>query len=147
MNYLVTERDERFFVVDLDGVAKAGPYGKRSWASTNAARINDKVPADKRADPNLRVEQRGDMFVIIAGKGIVAGGPYQSEMSARTQIKNLLAKAARRTPKKMRPCMSCRNDFASEGIHNRLCHNCKSNSGMFVEGGSTGSRTMPRRSS
>ncbi len=33
--------------------------------------------------------------------------------------------ATAQTKKGMRPCLCCRNDFASQGPHNRLCKNCR----------------------
>jgi len=33
--------------------------------------------------------------------------------------------ATAQTKKGMRPCLCCRNDFPSQGPHNRLCKNCR----------------------
>ena len=46
--------------------------------------------------------------------------PYALERMTRLQ--EAADKAAQR---RVRPCMTCRHDFVSEGIHNRMCPRCR----------------------
>lgn len=52
-----------------------------------------------------------------------------------------------RQPTQARLCLKCRNEFDSEGPHNRLCSGCKitvSNAASSVDG-TTGHRVTARR--
>lgn len=62
-------------------------------------------------------------YLVIDPKGRVAARGFRAPDRAEAK-----AEALARTPDKRagdRPCMCCRRVFRSEGIHNRLCTECR----------------------
>ena len=67
------------------------------------------------------VEKRGVLFYVIGAEGQRLGMGYLLRADAEAGVESLLRPAKR----SFRACMSCRRPFESEGIHNRLCGQCK----------------------
>jgi len=125
VNFVVSNSVDGFVILDLHGQTKAGPFKLKNWAQTRATRMNDALTDTVGPDAKLRVDEVLEGYVVMAGDEIIVSGPYDTEMKARVQIKNIKAKAAKRAHRRERPCMSCKRVFSSEGIHNRLCDNCR----------------------
>lgn len=63
---------------------------------------------------------------VVDPKGRKASGFFDSRGKADGRRDELRRQADLKAKKGKRPCMCCGRSFDSEGIHNRLCHPCKS---------------------
>ena len=68
---------------------------------------------------------------------------YVTSLDRWTAWSVRLRRATRRTALRKRSCMSCRETFASEGAHNRLCASCRTRGGdpVFTIGGGIPARS------
>jgi hypothetical protein len=66
-------------------------------------------------------QRRGWVVKNDDGTGVVAG-PFAT-CDAAHEARSMM-KAASKVDRQWRPCLSCGENFQSEGIHNRLCHVC-----------------------
>lgn len=91
--------------------------------------------------PRYRLDRMGGVWRIIDPQGQVLSTPYNSQAEAQERRDSLQREADQRAKRGLRPCMCCRQPFESEGIHNRLCGQCRERANtdwMTVGGTSTG---------
>lgn len=66
--------------------------------------------------------------------GLMEHSPlFNTREEAEAWLKAQLAKTPLEKRPKVRACMSCGNEFLSEGFHNRLCRSCKHATDMLGE--------------
>jgi hypothetical protein len=88
------------------------------------AEINLLMQLWTRGMTNRQISERLDRHEnAVAVKASRLGLPPKSgqRMNPHSNVK---------TKSRMRPCLSCRGDFLSEGSHHRICNTCK-NSEIF----------------
>lgn len=86
--------------------------------------ISEHPPKPTR--PKYTVEHMGKRgFVVLdpSGKPVTSGTAFV--IAATRDCDDLQRAADQKNKVGLRTCLSCAKDFASEGIHNRLCHGCR----------------------
>jgi len=73
---------------------------------------------------NFVVSNSVDGFVVLDLHGQTKAGPFKLKNWAQTRATRM-NDALTDTVGPDAPCMSCKRVFSSEGIHNRLCDNCR----------------------
>ena len=71
------------------------------------------------------VDQLGLGWVVIDRAGAVVGQGYSNSVRAGAAAGVMNKKARRASTCTPRACMTCHATFDSEGIHNRICPDCK----------------------
>lgn len=74
--------------------------------------------------------KKGYAIVDAQGEPISGFSGYKDKLIAR--LEKMTAEIDAKAKRGPRPCMCCGSTFASEGIHNRLCHLCRHRSGEAV---------------
>lgn len=88
----------------------------------------------------LRVKALGaDRYTLVDAAGRRHGGVYDSTAQA-TEAREAMERRTRAPAARTRPCMCCRQPFESEGIHNRLCTECRRQSSEHDSWGPTPGR-------
>lgn len=64
-------------------------------------------------------------FFVHDQMGQPVSGAYPNAESAKAQLDHLKRAADAKASRQDGPCMCCRTKFPSDGIHNRLCDNCR----------------------
>jgi len=89
-----------------------------------------------------RVEPQGNRWIVVDRHGFRVAGPFD-RTSAQGEADRLTAELAAREKRGPRPCLRCAETFDSEGIHHRLCDNCRHDVGHLgaygIVGGLSGS--------
>lgn len=67
----------------------------------------------------------GGIWVVIAPNGGVTGDQFATKEQAMSRAVELQAKADLAKRKGPRACMTCGDEFLSEGVHNRMCSHCR----------------------
>lgn len=70
------------------------------------------------------VRRGEDSFVVYSPDGSIYG-EYASLCEAAATVGRRQKEDDERARKTVRPCLCCRREFQSEGIHNRLCDVCR----------------------
>lgn len=93
----------------------------------------------------FRTEFRpGRGWVVLDPAGRAASDPTPFRQIARRACAALQAEADRLAKRGPRPCLCCGREFASAGIHNRLCGQCRGGDLAMGPSGSVGlSRGKP----
>jgi len=76
------------------------------------------------AKTGLRVIRDGHYWRVAGPDGFVSCG-YSSVALAEVRRDDLALASRRRAEARPRACMTCEREFASEGIHNRMCPACR----------------------
>ncbi|GAB1361995.1 hypothetical protein MASR1M32_12310 [Rhodobacter sp.] len=85
---------------------------------------NDHVAKPKAGA--LHLDRRvGKGWFVVDEFGARQSGPYTSEDRALMALDGHLRRANAAAKRGPRPCMCCGREFASEGIHHRLCNSCR----------------------
>jgi hypothetical protein len=66
-----------------------------------------------------------DQWWVFDATGLRVGLGYADPAAAHRVCAELQASADRRAQRQVRPCLCCNVPFFSEGIHNRLCGDCR----------------------
>jgi hypothetical protein len=64
-------------------------------------------------------------YVVVDPKGQEVRGPYRDKNKALMARDRLRREADAKVKRMHRPCLCCGHAFQSEGIHNRLCDDCR----------------------
>lgn len=72
-----------------------------------------------------RTQKTRDAFVVLNADGERVGPLWANELAAERERKRMQDAYDGRVKRGMRPCLCCKTEFHSEGIHNRLCGCCK----------------------
>ena len=75
--------------------------------------------------PFRAVDREGLGWIVIDRAGTIAGQVYSNSVRAGAAAGAMNKKARRASTCTTRACMTCREPFDSEGIHNRICLECK----------------------
>lgn len=67
----------------------------------------------------------GRGFFVLDPGGEKCAGPFKDENKALMSRDAKQAAADAKAKRGPRACMACKHTFPSEGIHNRLCNDCK----------------------
>jgi hypothetical protein len=104
--------------------------------------------SDQYAKPSNRytVQPIAGGYVVLAPDGVRASEPVMFSTQAMLLRDKIQREADQRAKRGPRPCMCCETLFTSDGIHNRMCDQCrKSGKVAMVDYGSKGSKIMPRK--
>ena len=74
--------------------------------------------------PTYEVRRVGQSYAVFNGNGLRVSGFYHSEDRATTRLEKLVEGSAG----DVRPCITCRAKFKSQGAHNRMCDPCRKRS-------------------
>lgn len=66
-------------------------------------------------------------YVICDADGKQVGEPSMFRAALHRKMEELQREADRKAKRGPRPCLRCGDQFASEGIHNRMCAGCRAN--------------------
>jgi hypothetical protein len=78
-----------------------------------------------------RVVPKGeDVFEVRDAEGEVYG-TYLTIHAAEAARGHGQRRDDAKVSRKVRPCMTCRKPFESEGIHNRMCNGCRAQNGEW----------------
>jgi hypothetical protein len=64
-------------------------------------------------------------FVVVSPEGEYVGEAMPNRRLALELCERIQEAADKKAQRKIRPCLCCRTDFQSEGVHNRLCGKCR----------------------
>lgn len=83
---------------------------------------------------SLRVKKRErGRYYVVSRSGDVVAGPYTRGDDAQRAIDAFLSRGfdPETENTKVRPCITCRTPFESEGAHNRMCTFCRARAGSI----------------
>ncbi|MGV8987611.1 MAG: hypothetical protein ACOH2H_15175 [Cypionkella sp.] len=88
------------------------------------------------------------VWQVVGPDGVIEGGDYTNERYAKGVARQKNGVVVQTKHRSDRPCMCCQKPFPSEGIHNRLCPNCRlrGSAEAMPAGYSFGSMTGRRKS-
>jgi hypothetical protein len=107
-------------------------------------RSNGKVKPKNARYVVRRHEKLG--FAVFSPEGVQVTEWVEREGAAVTRQKQLQTAADKRAKKQTRECITCKAEFLSEGIHNRMCNGCRARGGDVDSPASMGRISGIRRS-
>ncbi|WP_151720189.1 hypothetical protein [Gemmobacter serpentinus] len=75
--------------------------------------------------PRYEVERIGGSYCVRDPNGALLPARYASRQAALMSREDLQREADRKAKRGPRACMCCGATFQSDGIHNRLCTDCR----------------------
>lgn len=76
----------------------------------------------------VRLRANG-IWVVIKPDGGVTGDQFDSKRQAEARARELQIKLDAEKRKGPRACITCGDEFLSEGVHNRMCSCCRRSGG------------------
>jgi len=104
-------------------VARSFATNRPASAPPNCA-LNTGARRRSPTATQFRVECLAGRHFVFKSDGARVYGPAD-KATAETKCDNLQREFDNRAKIGLRPCMSCKREFHSEGIHNRLCSTCR----------------------
>lgn len=73
----------------------------------------------------------GQGYFVLDSDGRRCAGPFKDRLKAGLSCERHQREADQKIKRGPRPCLCCGETFDSEGIHNRLCVECRGRGGML----------------